>query len=93
MFREMDDDGLAVVCEVVNCQVRVKRLEALAPGDLHLLPKNPPHGIGASDCPFTNLVLVLKAVGLVVKEEEQPRLREDGFLPPCQFALWPGPSV
>ena len=47
----------------------------------------------ANDRPLTNLVLLRKVVGLVVKEEEQPWLREHGFLPPSQFALWPGTSV
>ena len=58
-----------------------------------LLPKKPPHSIGANDRPLTNLVLVRKVVGLVVKEQEQTWLRGHGFLPPSQFALWPGTSV
>ena len=29
----------------------------------------------------------------MVKEEEQPWLREHGFLPPSQFALWLGTSI
>ena len=93
MLREMDDDGLAIVCEVVNRYMRGERLEALSHGDLHLLPKKPPHGVGSNDRPLTNLVLLRKVVGLVVKEEEQPWLREHGFLPPSQFALWPGTSI
>ena len=93
MLRQMDDDGLAIVCEVVNRYMWGERLEALSLGDLHLLPKKPPHGVGANDRPLTNLVLLRKVVGLVVKEEEQPWLREHGFLPPSQFALWPGTSI
>ena len=93
MLREMDDDGLDIVCEIVNRYMKGEHPEALARGDLHLLPKNPPHGIGANDRPLTNLVLLRKVVGLVVKEEERPWLRVHGFLPPCQFALWPGTSV
>ena len=73
--------------------MRGERLEALSHGDLHLLPKKPPHGIGANDRPLTNLVLLRKVVGLVVKEEEQPWLREHRFLPPSQFALWPETSI
>ena len=72
MLQEMDDDGLDIVCEIVNRFMRGESLEALAHGDLHLLPKKPPHGIGVNDCPLTNLVLLRKVVGLVVKEEEQP---------------------
>ena len=87
LLREMDDDGLAIVCEVVNRCMQGERLEALAHGDLHLLPKKPPHGIGANDRPLTNLVLMRKVVGLVVKEEEQPWLREHGFLPPSQACI------
>ena len=83
----MDDDGLTIVCEVVNRYMRGKRPEALSNGDLHLLPKKPPHGIGANDRPLTNLVLLRKVVGVVVKEEEKPWLRKHGFLPPSQFAL------
>ena len=82
MLREMDNDGLTIVCEVVNRYMRGERLEALSHGDLHLLPKKPPHGIGANDRPLTNLVLLRKVVGLVVKEEEQPWLQEHGFPPP-----------
>ena len=93
MLREMDDDGLAIVCEVVNRYMRGERLEALAHGDLHLLPKKPPPFIGANDRPLTNLVPLRKVVGVVVKEEEQPWLREHSFLPTSQFALWPGTSV
>ena len=29
MLREMNDDGLSIVCEVVNCYMRGERLEAL----------------------------------------------------------------
>ena len=72
MLRETDDDSLAVVCEVVNRYMRGEHLEVLAHGDLHLLPKKPPHGIGANDRPLTNLVLLRKVVRLVVREEEQP---------------------
>ena len=61
--------------------------------DHHFPPKKRPHGIGANDRPLTNLVRLRKLVGLVVKEEEQPWLRGHGFLPPSQFALWPGTSV
>ena len=93
MLREMDGDSLAIVCQVVNRYMRGEHPEALAHGDLHLLPKKPPHGIGANDRPLTNLVLLRKVVGVVVKEGEQPWLREHGFLPPSQFALWPGTSV
>ena len=93
MLREMDDGGLDVVCEIVTRFMRGERLEAVVHGDLHLLPKKPPHGIGANDRPLTNLVLLRKVVGLVVKEEEQPWLHRQDFLPPSQFALWPGTSV
>ena len=93
MLREMDDDGLALVCEVVNRYMRGERLEVLSHGELHLLPKKPPHGIGSIDRPLTNLVPPRKVVSLVVKEEEQPLLREHGFLPPSQFALWPRTSI
>ena len=93
MLREMDDDSLTIVCEVVNRYMRGEPLGALSREDLHLLPKKPPHGIGASDRPLTNLVLLRNVVGLVVKEEEQPWLREHGFLPPRQFALWPRTSI
>ena len=89
----MDDNGLNIVCEIVNRYKKGKHVEALAHGDLHLLPKKPPHGIGVNDRPLTNLVLLRKVVGLVVKEKEQPWLREHGLLSPCQFALWPGMSV
>ena len=89
----MDDDGLDIVCEIFNRFMRGEHLEALAHGDLHLLPKKPPHIIGANDRPLTNLVLLFKVVGLVVKEEEQLWLRGRGVLPPSQFALWPGISV
>ena len=89
----MDDNGLNIVCEIVNRYKKGKHVEALAHGDLHLLPKKPPHGIGVNDRPLTNLVLLRKVVGLVVKEKEQCWLREHGLLPPCQFALWPGMSV
>ena len=89
----MDDDGLTIVCEVVNRYMRGERLEALSHGNLHLLPEKPSHGIGANDRPLTNLVLLRKVVGLVVKEEEQPWLRQHGFFPPSQFALPPGPSI
>ena len=64
MPRERDDDGPHIVCEIVNRFIRGERLEALAHGDLHLLPKKTPHW-----------------------------LRGHGFLPPSQFALWPGTSV
>ena len=70
MLREMDDDGLDIVCEIVNRFMRGESLEALAHGGLHLLPKKPPHGIGANDRPLTNPVLLRKVVGLVVKEEK-----------------------
>ena len=93
MVREMDDDGLDIVCEIVNRYMRGESLEALAHRGLHLLPKKPPHSIEANDRPLTNLVLLHKVVGLMVKEEEQPWLRGHGFLPPSQFALWPGTSV
>ena len=93
MLREMDDDDLAIVCEVINRSMRGEQLEALSHGDLQLLPKKPPHGIGANERPLSNLVLLRKVVGLVVKEEEQPWLWEHGFLPPRQFALWPGTSI
>ena len=93
MLRERGDGGLDIVCEIVNRYMRGGRLEARAHGDLHLLPKKPPHGIRANDCPLTNLVLLRKVVGLVVKEEEQPWLRGHGFVPLAQCGLWPGTSV
>ena len=77
----MDDEGLGIVCEIVNRFTRGERLEALAHGDLHLLPKKPPHGIGANDRPLTNLVLLRKVVSLVAKEVEQPWLHRHGFPP------------
>ena len=49
MLLEMDDDSLAIMCEVVNRYMRGECLEAPLHGDLHLLPKKPPHGIGAND--------------------------------------------
>ena len=64
MLREMDDDGLDIVCKIVNRYMRGERLEALAHKALNLLPKRPPHGIGANDRPLTNLVLLRKVVGL-----------------------------
>ena len=67
MLQEMDDGGLDMVCEIVNRYMRGEHLEALAHGDLHLLPKKPPHGIRANDRPLTNLVLPRKVVGLVVQ--------------------------
>ena len=51
------------------------------------------HSFILHDLVLVLLVLLRKVVGLVVKEEEQPWLREHGFLPPSQFALWPGTSV
>ena len=93
MLWEMDDNGLDIVCEIVNNFMMGQSVEALAHRDLHLLPKKPPHGIGANDHPLTNLVSLCKVVGLVVKEEEQPWLRGHGFVPPSQFALCPGTSV
>ena len=94
MLHEMDDNNLEILCEIVNRYMRGKRLEALAHGDLHLLPKKkkPPHGIGANDRPLTKLVLLCKVVGLVVKEEEQHWLRGHGFVSPSEFA-WPGASL
>ena len=68
-------------------------VEALAHGDLRLLPKKPPHRIGANDCRLTYLVLLRNVLGLVVNEEEQPWLREHGLPPSSQFALWPGTFV
>ena len=82
MLREMHVEGLDMVCDIVNRLMRGERLEALAHGDLHFLPKKPPHGIGANDRPLTNPVLVRKVLGVVVKEEEQPWLRKHAFLPP-----------
>ena len=92
MLRERDDDGLAIVCEIVNRYMRGEHPEALAHGNLHHLPRYLPHGIGANDRPLTIRVIQHKVAGLGVKEAEQPWLREQGFLPSFQF-LWPGTSV
>ena len=93
MLREIDEGGLNIVCKIVNHYMRGVRLEALAHGDPHLVPKKTPHGIGINDRPLTYLVLLRKGVALVVKEEEQPCLQGHAFLPPSQCALWPGVSV
>ena len=53
MLREMDDNGLNILCKIVNRYMRGEHLEALAHGDLHLFPKKPPRSIRANDRPTT----------------------------------------
>ena len=38
-------------------------------------------------------MLVRKVVGVAVKKVGQPWLRQHGFMPPTEFALWPGTLV
>ena len=92
MLRAMDHACLDIVCGSVNGFMQGEHLEALSHSDLHLLPKKPPHNIGANR-PLTNLVLLRQVVGLVSKEEEQRWLRRHNSLPPSRSALWPDTSV
>ena len=89
LFGQLEDAQFAAIVSLINSILRGVPVPQAHSADFINLPKKTPHGPIANGRPLTNLATIWKLTAALIKDHYQPRLVQNGILPPYQFGMSP----
>ena len=89
LFGQLEDAQFATIVSLINSILRGVPVPQAHSADFINLPKKTPHGPIANGRPLTNLATIWKLTAALIKDHYQPRLVQNGILPPYQFGMSP----
>ena len=89
LFGQLEDAQFAAIVSLINSILRGVPVPQAHSADFINLPKKTPHSPIANGRPLTNLATIWKLTAALIKDHYQPRLVQNGILPPYQFGMSP----